>query len=135
MGAPFDRLPGDLYQLRIKLDQRLIDSYPSSVSADIVRESSEGQRAMLARLLDSRRAGNRPLGGLPVVVLTRGRDMTPGLAETHAALARLSTNSRQTVVAGAGHEIHLFQPGAVIQAIRDVSASIRQRIPLLPRSL
>jgi pimeloyl-ACP methyl ester carboxylesterase len=27
-GAPFDRLPPELYQLRIKLDQRLIDSFP-----------------------------------------------------------------------------------------------------------
>jgi pimeloyl-ACP methyl ester carboxylesterase len=135
MGTPFDRLPADLYQLRIKLDQRLIDSYPASVSAEIVRESSEGQRAALARLLDSRRPRSKPLGELPVVVLTRGLDMTPGLEETHAALARLSTNSRQTVVAGAGHEIHLFQPSAVIQAIRDVSTSIRQRSALPSRSL
>ena len=134
MGTPFDRLPADSYQLRIKLDQRLIDSYPASVSADIVRESSEGQRAALARLLDSRRPGSKPLGDLPVVVLTRGRDMTPGLTETHGALARLSRNSRQTVVPGAGHEIHLFEPEAVIQAIQDVSASVRQRGPLPSRT-
>ena len=29
-GAPFDRLPSDLYGLRIKLDQRFIASFPAS---------------------------------------------------------------------------------------------------------
>lgn len=53
-GEPFNRLLPDFYQLRIKLDQRLIASFPPSVSSDIVRESAEGQRAALARLLDSR---------------------------------------------------------------------------------
>src|SRR5262245_50483439 len=53
-GPPFDRLPPDLYQLRIKIDQRLIASMPASVPADVVGEASEGQRAGLARLLDGR---------------------------------------------------------------------------------
>jgi hypothetical protein len=44
----------DLYQLRIKIDQRLIASMPASVPAHVVREASEGQRATLARLLESR---------------------------------------------------------------------------------
>jgi hypothetical protein len=35
-------------------------------------------------------------------------------------LARLSSNSRQIVVADSDHEIHLFRPDVVIQAIRDV---------------
>jgi hypothetical protein len=47
-GAPVDRLPPALYQLRIKRDQRLIASFPSSMAADIVRESSEGERAALS---------------------------------------------------------------------------------------
>jgi pimeloyl-ACP methyl ester carboxylesterase len=42
------------------------------------------------------------------------------LKDAHAALARQSTNSRHTVVDEAGHEIHLFKPSAVIQAIKDV---------------
>jgi len=35
-------------------------------------------------------------------------------------LARLSSNSRQIVVADSDHEIHLFRPDVVIQAIQDV---------------
>jgi hypothetical protein len=47
-------------------------------------------------------------------------------------LARLSGNSRHTVVADAGHEIHLFAPAAVIEAIQDVAQAARQgsRLPL-----
>jgi hypothetical protein len=59
--------------------------------------------------------------------------VTPGIAQNHAWLARLSTNSRQTVVPEAGHEIHLFVPSAVIQAIQDVSTAARQRSRLTVR--
>jgi hypothetical protein len=52
--------------------------------------------------------------------------MTPGIAENHAALAALSTNSRHTVVSSAGHEIHLFAPAVVVQAIRDVVVAARE---------
>ena len=132
-GPPFNRLPPDLYQLRITLDQRLIASVPASVSVDVLRESAEGQRAALARLLESRAKQEHPIGDRPTVVLTRGQDMTPGIAENHAGLARLSANSRHTVIAEAGHEIHLFVPSAVIQAIQDVSTAVRQRSRLPAR--
>lgn len=125
MGAPFDRLPKDLYETRIKLDQRLIASQGTSVSADIVRKDAEANRAMFARLLESRTAKAPPMRNTPTVVLTRGIDMTPGIAENHAGLAALSTNSRHTVVPDAGHELHLFAPSIVAQAIRDVSIAAR----------
>lgn len=133
-GAPFDRLPMDLYQLRIRIDQRLIASMPPSVPADVVHEASEGQRAALARLLESRSRQDNPMQGVPVVVLTRGQDMSQGLAENHAGLARLSANSRHSVIASAGHEIHLFTPPAVTQAIEDVCVAVkdRSRLPVRP---
>jgi pimeloyl-ACP methyl ester carboxylesterase len=132
-GTPFDRLPQDLYQLRIKIDQRLIASIPASVPADVVRESSEWQRAALARLLESRGRDDNPMRSVPVVVLTRGQNMGQGLAEVHAGLARLSTNSRHEIVSAAGHEIHLFTPATVVRAIEDVSMAARERRPLAPR--
>jgi len=132
-GPPFDRLPMDLYQLRVKIDQRLIASMPATVSPEIVRESSEGQRAGLARLLESRGREDNPMRSVAVIVLTRGQNMGQGLAETHAGLARLSTNSRHAVVSTAGHEIHLFTPSVVIQAIDDVAVAAKERRPLVPR--
>ena len=129
-GPPFDRLPMDLYQLRIKIDQRLIASMPATVSPEIVREASEGQRAGLARLLESRDRADNPMKSVPVIVLSRGQDAGQGLAQTHAGLARLSNNSRHEVVSTAGHEIHLFTPAVVIQAIEDVAMAATERQPL-----
>jgi pimeloyl-ACP methyl ester carboxylesterase len=133
-GPPFDKLPPDLYQLRIRFDERLIASVPPTVSAEVVREGAEGNRAMFARLLASRAAPESLVRNRPMIVLTRGEDMTEGIAENHAELARLSNNSRHAVVPGAGHEIHLFQPAVVIQAIQDVVTAARQRssLPVRP---
>ena len=133
-GSPFDRLPPDLYQLRVKLDQRLIASMPASVTAETVRETAEGRRAGLARLLESRALPDAPIRSRPLVVLTRGLDVTDGLTENHAGLAKLSDNARHTVVADAGHEIHLFSPAAVIQAVSDVVAAAgrNSRLPARP---
>lgn len=133
-GAPFDRLPPALYELRIKLDQRLIAAVPDIVPYLIVLEGAERQRARLARLLALSTEQAHPLGDRPLVVLTRGLEWSQGLQDAHAEVARLSTNSRHTVVAGAGHEIHLFEPKAVIQAIADVieGARTKARLPARP---
>jgi len=126
-GAPFDRLPPELYRRRVELDRRLIASFPPTVSAAVVRESAEGQRAGLARLLETRTRPDNPMRRVPVVVLTRGLEMTPGIAENHAALAALSSNSRHAVVPDSVHEIHLTTPAAVVEAIADVVARTRER--------
>jgi hypothetical protein len=128
-GAPFDRLPADVYELRIRIDHRLIGSMPPSVSAEIVHEASEGQRAGLARLLESCGRADNPTRNTPVTVLTRGQNAGQGLAEAHAGPARLSTNSRHAVVPTAGHDIHLFTPEGVIRAIEDVAVAARERRP------
>ena len=130
-GVPFDKLPPELYQVRVRLDERLIAATPDTVSAAIVANSQESERAFLARLLATRKE-QYPLGSRPTVVLTRGDEPNQGRASSHAALARLSSNSRHSIVAGAGHEIHLFEPPAVITAIADVVRAIRERSVLPP---
>jgi pimeloyl-ACP methyl ester carboxylesterase len=126
-GAPFDNLPPDLYRLRIVLDERLIASVPDTVAAEVVAASQESERASLARLRASRSAASPALGDRPTVVLTRGDEKNADREASHAALAALSSNSRHAVIAGAGHEIHLFEPAAVVQAIQDVVSSIRTK--------
>ncbi|MEX2281623.1 MAG: alpha/beta hydrolase [Gemmatimonadota bacterium] len=132
-GAPFDRLPKPLYDTRIKLDERLIASYPSTVTYETRIAAGETERARLALLRDMTMKNAQPLGNRPIVVLTRGVDAAQGVRDVHAALARLSSSSRHTVVANAGHEIHLFEPAAVIQAIADVIEAIQSNKPLPPR--
>jgi pimeloyl-ACP methyl ester carboxylesterase len=132
-GAPFDKLPPDLYEIRVRLDERLIASAPDSVPPAVVGAFQEGERAFLARLLATRK-DIHPLGSRPTVVLTRGNEKNAAREEVHAALAELSSNSRHSIVAGAGHEIHLFEPSAVITAIADVVKAIREKSALPPRN-
>jgi pimeloyl-ACP methyl ester carboxylesterase len=129
-GAPFDRLPPDLYRQRIILDERLIASIPETLPPEFIATAQERERAMLARLLAARSVTPHPLGDRPTVVLSRGDERNGEREAVHAALASLSTNSRHSVIAGAGHEIHLFDPGSVIRAARDVALAIRSKAKL-----
>ena len=129
-GSPFDQLPPELYQLRLLLDERLIASGPDTVTPEQLGAYQESERAFLASLLASRKSGT-PFGDRPTIVLSRGIDTNQEREDSHAALARLSTNSRHTVIAGAGHEIHLFKPSAVVTAITDVLDAVgrKSRLP------
>jgi pimeloyl-ACP methyl ester carboxylesterase len=126
-GEPFKRLPENLYRTRVELDKRLIDSYPASVGAEVVAQRAEAERATLAELYQARRKAPHALGSLPLVILTRGVDTDKERIAAYDELAKMSTRSRHTVVADAGHEIHLFQPAAVVEAIREVIARARSK--------
>jgi pimeloyl-ACP methyl ester carboxylesterase len=129
-GPPFDRLPPDLYARRVALDRRMIADTPATVPAAVVAESSAGDYAMLSRLNTARTSTPTLLGDMPVVVLTRGLDVSPNQQAAHAAIAKLSRNSRHTAVPGSFHEIHLSHPEAVTAAILDVVSAVRERRPL-----
>lgn len=84
--------------------------------------------------LRSRARGEYPLGGLPLVVLTRGLpDETgpdaPRLEADHrsdqAAMAAWSRRGKQVIAARSGHHVPLDEPALVITTIRDVLAGIR----------
>jgi pimeloyl-ACP methyl ester carboxylesterase len=132
-GVPFDRLPGELYDLRVKLDQRLIAAIPSVISYETRVAGAEAERARLAGLRELTSKNPQPLGDRPVVVLSRGVDASSEMVEVHRNIAKLSTNSRHSVIAGAGHEIHLFEPAAVVQAITDVIEALRSKSRLPAR--
>jgi pimeloyl-ACP methyl ester carboxylesterase len=130
IGTPFDRLPAPLYETRVAIDRRLIASMPPTVPPEVVLEFGEGDRAMQAAFSETRTKQQHPLGDRPLIVLTRGMDSTQPVIDVHAALARMSTNSRHIVVKDSGHEVHLFQPAVVIQAIRDVVQAARDKTAL-----
>lgn len=129
-GTPFDRLGSPRYETRVAIERKLIASMPATVPPEVVIESGEADRAMQAAFLDARRKEPFPLGDRPLIVLTRGIDSSKALVDVHAALSRLSRNSRHLVVDGAGHEVHLFQPAVVIQAIKDVVQAAVEKKPL-----
>lgn len=86
------------------------------------------------------RARRKPLGDLPLLVLTRGVSpyAVPGKPQSalnkamedenekvHKELAALSTKGKQRVVAGAGHVIEAEQPAAVAQVVLEVLRQIK----------
>ncbi len=129
-GSPFDRLPRALYDRRVELDRRLIASRPATMSYEERIKLVEEERVMLATLRDLGKRQEHPLGDRPLIVLTRGVDSDQDLRDARDRLSRISANSRHSVVAGAGHEIHLFEPSAVIKAVQDVLAAATKKIRL-----
>jgi hypothetical protein len=60
------------------------------------------------------------LGDLPLIVLRRGRRTTDVLNQREADLVALSSIGKLVVAGESDHEIQLYQPDLVVQAIRDV---------------
>lgn len=88
---------------------------------------------------DSRQviAERRPLGALPLIVLTRGKlddDLPPDqaaiqarmLMQLHDEVAKLSSRGSNRRIDGAGHYIHLDKPDAVVSAVGEVLAAARR---------
>ena len=117
--APHQRLPTELQNVRLWLETRFLSAIESATAPDIGAFHIEQHHA-LSTLHRIDTSGAHPLGDLPLVVLTRGAGNGRRMA-LQIDLARLSRNSRLTVVEDSGHEIHLFRPDVVIAAIRAVS--------------
>jgi pimeloyl-ACP methyl ester carboxylesterase len=117
-------LPADLQRVRIWLEGRLLDSMRSS-KPDAIVASMRSEHAALATLHRISAAEAHPLKDLPLIVLSRGLDVNPRQRSGQTNLVGLSSNSRQIIVADSDHEIHLFRPDVVIQAIADVAAAAR----------
>jgi pimeloyl-ACP methyl ester carboxylesterase len=124
---PFDRLPADLQAARLQFDVQLYERFQRH------RDDSASMlswRKEFLREFDETEGGTPPLGALPVVIIssdpiladsTRSRD---GLA---ARRPLFSTNTTAVVAKGSGHEIHLYQPDAVVQALRQTVTTLRNR--------
>jgi pimeloyl-ACP methyl ester carboxylesterase len=113
-------LPADMQPIRLWLARRLANAMRAArPEAMLASMRSEHAALNLLHQIDS--AEPHPLNALPLVVLTRGLNCGPRWKAWQADLARLSTNSRQTIVSDSDHEIHQFRPDVVVQAIRDVA--------------
>jgi pimeloyl-ACP methyl ester carboxylesterase len=84
-------------------------------------------------------ANRKSYGNMPLIVLTAGQQpKDPGLTDAqnqawaklwmqgHDAIAALSSRGRNRVVPGSGHFIQIQQPQAVIDAVSEVVAEVRQ---------
>lgn len=118
IAAPYDRLPTREQQLHL-----WAESLPALDTAETSQKdwSSESLALFHATPQDG------ILGNLPLVVLTRGQDgyrdaeVEQERKRLQAQLARLSKRGAQVIVPS-GHNMHLENPDAVVDAIRAVLA-------------
>ena len=117
------RLPEKLQQEHLWLLKRLFDAMRTAPAADVDAFQRSGH-ASLVKLHEIDVVAH-PLGGMPLIVLSAGKNDGNLHRQLQADLARLSTNSRLEVVADSDHEIHLFRPDVVIRAVNDVVRASR----------
>jgi pimeloyl-ACP methyl ester carboxylesterase len=68
------------------------------------------------------------LGALPLIVLSRGKDMDAESAASQARYLQLSTDSQQLIADQSGHRIMIEQPEAAIAAIMKMVEQVRQTV-------
>lgn len=66
------------------------------------------------------------LGALPLIVLSRGKDMDAESAASQARYLQLSTNSQHLIADQSGHRIMIEQPEAAVAAIVKMVELVRQ---------
>lgn len=132
VGEPFDRLPSELQAVRLWLEVRLWETWEPTKAGP---ESTLSWRKEFLRIFEETDAGKKPpLGALPVIVVSS--DPPGGSSERESrngAAARLDVLSSKTLhitATGSGHEIHLYQPDRVVQALEQAVSAVRSGTPL-----
>jgi pimeloyl-ACP methyl ester carboxylesterase len=132
VGEPFDRLPPDLQAIRLWLNVRLWEKSNRDKTGP---ESTLSWRKEFLREFTETEAGKKPpLGELPVIVLSSGPVASESERQSRSGAAArldfLSSNTLHITATGSGHEIHLFQPDLVVQALLRALSAVRNRVPL-----
>jgi hypothetical protein len=66
------------------------------------------------------------LGDLPLIVLSRGKDMDADSAASQARYLQLSTDSQQLFADQSSHAIQIEQPDAAVSAIIQMVRQVRE---------
>jgi pimeloyl-ACP methyl ester carboxylesterase len=120
---PFNRLPKDLQAARLWAARKLVtgdDIYQEAITA-------ESWRQEFIALRRERLSQKHPLGDLPLIVLGRNQKDWETRWRHLNELKGLSKEGKLIVAENSGHEIHLYRPDLVIQAIREVVTAARAK--------
>lgn len=131
-GDPFDRLPPDLQAERLWLDVRLWEkSDPAKAGPESLLS---WRKEFLKEFAETDASRKPPLGDLPVLVVSSDPVATEAESRSHAGAAArldfLSTNTAHITATGSDHEIHLYQPDVIAQALGRAVTAVRSRVPL-----
>ncbi|HEV2670532.1 MAG TPA: alpha/beta hydrolase [Gemmatimonadales bacterium] len=114
--TPYNKLSPELQRAEVwaeRLWRMRVDLSHSWITA-------ESWKQEFIALRQRRLAEPHALGDLPLIVLRRGRRTTDVLDQREAELVALSSIGKLVVATESDHEIQLYQPDLVVQAIRDV---------------
>jgi pimeloyl-ACP methyl ester carboxylesterase len=130
VGELFDRLPADLQPVRLWLEVRLWEKWQR---ATVSPDSTLSWRKEFLREFEETEGGNEhPLGELPVMVLSSGPAASESERQSRniasARLDFLSSNTTHITATGSGHEIHLYRPDVVSQALVRAVSALRHRV-------
>jgi pimeloyl-ACP methyl ester carboxylesterase len=118
--APYDRLPAEVLSARVTFDLRAQRSR-RALNWDAQMAIFLADYTTFVRVHESAAGQTPPLGDRPVISLRPGIDPAAAFKGAASKLATLSTNGVERTVEKAGPEIHLWDPAAVVAAIREVS--------------
>ena len=130
-GAPFDRLSAELQAVRLWLDVQLWENFDPAKAGPAENLS---WRKEFLREFEETQTKQYPLGAVPVLVISSGPKATEAERRSRQAAAGrldfLSSNTAHITAQGSGHEIHLFQPDVVVDALTRMILAVRTRRPL-----
>ena len=120
----YRRLPEDVQQLHLALLTRFFENMKSATMPEMIA-FQKASYATLMRLHEISSVQERPLGDVPLIVLSRGMNTGALQERLQAELARLSTNVLHVTVSNADHEIHLYAPDVTVSWIETMVDAVR----------
>jgi pimeloyl-ACP methyl ester carboxylesterase len=121
---PRDKLPADAQRMR---------AWTLAQLGHIAAGVNPFEHEELAALRAERTKSKYPLDDKPLIVLTRGipdedtKELEEEHRRDHAAIATMSRNGKLVIAARSGHHVQLDEPELVINAIREVLATVPKR--------
>jgi pimeloyl-ACP methyl ester carboxylesterase len=129
---PFDRLPSSLQAMRLWLD---VQSWKKWDPAKATAASMLSWRKEFIREFDETDFAKKPpLGKLPVIVISSDEAANDSVLHHRDGAAErldfLSSNTIHITATNSGHEIHLYQPDRVVEALKIAVTAVRTNKPL-----
>jgi pimeloyl-ACP methyl ester carboxylesterase len=121
LGEPLDRLPPNLQAARLWASRKLLAQ--RDLACLTITDESWRQEFIALRRERLRQA--HALGSLPLIVLGRKQDDMARRQKELDALTALSSVGKLIIAKDSGHQIHLYKPDLVVQAIREVVTAAR----------
>jgi pimeloyl-ACP methyl ester carboxylesterase len=126
---PMNKLPERIQKMQIWAQSQ--ESYRAASDSEMSWSPED-----VARLYQHAGEPSYRLGNIPLIVLTRGKGGYDGRKDSLALeterlyfqkeLSELSTNSKHIIDENSGHNIHLEDPGTVINAIKEVFTAVKE---------